>query len=225
MPEPVPPPPAMNPDYPPIGCGDWVASALSGPFQLGRVRDVYFDRHQGWLMDVAIYHPDGSRIGRVSPRAGGPSSFEPAIAFKDGWRRIERPKFPLGERNDGVPYQGEDGQMHTPLRFSYHQAVRSIPVRGRPVAVEAKAPVEPAPVQRSNFDPGLEAAARRMAAQTLRDIWRIMNPITERPGRDRIEIEFQRLEREAAEFQAEHDAATRAALERAQRRRTTRGRR
>lgn len=79
----------------------WVVERDVQHPQVGRVRDVYWDSIcREWVMDVVLYSADGDRLGRTSPRRGGPSGFEPAVpcAF---WQRVERPQFPLVRDRSG----------------------------------------------------------------------------------------------------------------------------
>lgn len=80
----------------PFEKGNWVAEApeFSHP-QIAKVRDVYFDSFaKEWVADLILYSADGNRIGRASPRMGGPSGFEPCVPCAT-WRAIKRPSFPI----------------------------------------------------------------------------------------------------------------------------------
>lgn len=76
--------------------GAWVAQwAYDGDSRplIGQILDVYGDESSGGvLLDVALYAPDGERIGRISPAEGGPTTFEPACAAAR-WALIEKPEF------------------------------------------------------------------------------------------------------------------------------------
>ena len=79
---------------------DWVAEGDQHP-EIARVKDVYWDDIANeWVMDLVLYSPDGDRIGRKSPRMGGPGGFEPAVPCKY-WRKIQRPYFPLSRDTTG----------------------------------------------------------------------------------------------------------------------------
>lgn len=92
-----------NPSAPaPFSKGQWVAE--NQDFQhpeIGHVKDVYWDDiGRAWVMDVVLYSPDGDKIGRKSPRMGGPSDFEPAVPC-ESWCLIRRPQFPLEKGRTG----------------------------------------------------------------------------------------------------------------------------
>jgi hypothetical protein len=86
----------------PFQKGQWVAG--NQDFQhpeIGIIQRAYWDDiAREWVMDVALYSPDGERIGRKSPRRGGPSAFEPCIPC-ESWRLIKRPEFPLALDHSG----------------------------------------------------------------------------------------------------------------------------
>lgn len=75
----------------PVKPGDWVARGD----MVARVKDVYTDEHDGYLCDLVIWSLEGKRIGRQSPREGGPRGFEPAVTWSEDWRRINKPNFPI----------------------------------------------------------------------------------------------------------------------------------
>ncbi len=142
----------MPDDVPPLWSGDWIASETGA---IGRVKACYFVEGTPHA-DVVLYHRNGSLIGRESPPEGGPTSFEPAVPL-EGWRRIARPIFPLLLR--WVPCEDRPDTLRATWDTMERKPFRTV-ARKRP-AVSA--------VRRSNFDPELEAKARRMAAQMLRD--------------------------------------------------------
>lgn len=187
---------------PPIARGDWVASLPGEPFVIGRVGDVYRGGGEGWVFNLSIYSTDGERIGRVSDACGGPGGFEPAIPYEQ-YRRIERPNFPLSKKPDHRPTTLPDGGQGHTLAWSFHPSVTTR--ADRTTATTRKkvtAPVSDVLATISDYEPRLEAASRRMAAQTLRDLLR---DLPESETRDRIRAEVATLEREAEEHQAEHD--------------------
>lgn len=82
--------------------GQWVAE--NQDFQhpdIGRIKKVFWDdiAHE-WVMNLVLYSPDGDRIGRKSPRRGGPSGFEPCVPCQS-WALIRKPDFPLGRDRTG----------------------------------------------------------------------------------------------------------------------------
>lgn len=79
----------------PVAAKDWVMEKEVDHPELGRVLEVYWDdtAHE-WVMNVVLYRPDGTRIGRSSPRMGGPAGFEPCVPCQY-WDRIEKPEFPM----------------------------------------------------------------------------------------------------------------------------------
>lgn len=85
-----------TPKFPaPVAEKDWVMEKNIQHPLLGKVRDVYWDGStQEWVMDVALYRPDGEFYGRSSPAMGGPRKFEPAVPCTQ-WERIEKPSFPM----------------------------------------------------------------------------------------------------------------------------------
>jgi hypothetical protein len=93
--------PGLNPTAPPVAAGDWVMEKDVEHPDLGRVKAVYWDDicHE-WVMNVVLYGPDGERIGRKSPRLGGPAGFEPAVPFQY-WDRITAPEFPMTRDRTG----------------------------------------------------------------------------------------------------------------------------
>ncbi len=158
----------------PVARGDWVATERGTHFQVGRVRGSRLEGGGRVLMDVVIFDADGNKVGRASPHMGGPRSFEPSIPF-EGWRRIERPVFPIERLPDHEPVPGTgdaEGRVTLRLAFNHHPAVRTKPVRTRSLAPAPAAP--PAARRVSDYDPRSEAASRRMAAQQMRDLARTM---------------------------------------------------
>lgn len=61
--------------------------------QLGIVKEFYEDE-EGNLVDIILYDRNGNKVGRSSPHCGGPRTFEPCCEA-EGWKEIEKPKFPL----------------------------------------------------------------------------------------------------------------------------------
>lgn len=98
------------PDEPaPFQAGDWVAEAPeTGRPDIAKVKDLYRDDiAKEWVADLVLYAPSGNRLGRRSPAMGGPRGFEPCVPV-GGWRKIEKPQFPVstdmsGHRN-WAPY-------------------------------------------------------------------------------------------------------------------------
>lgn len=148
----------------PVTPGDWVASLPSLSFQIGRVKDSYFGDGE-FLVDVVLYDPDGGKIGRVSPRCGGPRSFEPAMLYAGAWRRIREPVFPLTRE---VRYEPCDRPGYRTVCFDEHGSVTAIAERTEPVKRRGRFTSVYHKHTRNNFDPELEKAALRRAAQELR---------------------------------------------------------
>jgi hypothetical protein len=79
----------------PLAKSDWVLEKSIQHPQIGQVEDCYWDgSSEEWVMDIALYGPDGNFIGRSSPSMGGPEHIEPAVPVAH-WERIEKPTFPL----------------------------------------------------------------------------------------------------------------------------------
>jgi hypothetical protein len=158
----------------PVGRGDWVATRPGLAFQVGRVRDCYAspDGSGGSevLVDVVLYDTDGNSVGRTSPAMGGPRGFEPAVPYGQ-WRRIEKPAFPIERKADNAYGEDSEGKPTVRLGFSHHPSVTTKPERVAGLARQAKAPTVRA-ARTSDYDPASEAAARRLAAQELRDVAR-----------------------------------------------------
>lgn len=157
----------------PVASGDWVATERGRTFQVGRVRGSRIEHDGTVLMDVVIYDADGNKVGRTSPDMGGPRSYEPSIPF-EGWRRIERPVFPIDLMPDHQPVpgsEGPDGKVTVRMAFNHHPGVRTKAVRTKRLAPRAPAPPRTA-ARVSDYDPRSEAASRRMAAQQMRDLAR-----------------------------------------------------
>lgn len=72
---------------------NWVRETdVENPY-LGKIKEVYWDRTGNeWVMNVVLYKEDGTHLGRVSPKQGGPSSFEPCVPCED-WQVIDEPDF------------------------------------------------------------------------------------------------------------------------------------
>lgn len=84
----------------PLAKGDWVAEQGMRP-DLAKVRNVYWDSiSREWVADLVLFKHDGTRIGRASPRMGGPGGFEPAVPVQY-WSRIKKPSFPLSTDMSG----------------------------------------------------------------------------------------------------------------------------
>lgn len=77
----------------PFKPGDWVAG-IGDHRRLAKVKDVSRDKGGEVLLDLWLYDPDGTRIGRESPALGGPRTFEPSCDAQ-AWERIARPAFPV----------------------------------------------------------------------------------------------------------------------------------
>jgi hypothetical protein len=160
----------------PVKPGDWLKSKFSG--KIGKVKNVYRDGDDV-LVDVVLYDGSGARVGRDSPSFGGPRSFEPACNYRD-WHRIAKPVFPLHlERGDGS--DSEDISLTALPERQWTRPAR-LPRIARMPRVR-------------NFDPRIEAEARRLAARQLRDIAR--------------ELGYSELAQRAATLDAEADAIQR----------------
>lgn len=141
----------------PVKPGDWVTAKHTDD-QFAKVKDVYAGNNEV-LVDLVIYDCEGTKVGRMTPHEGGPRSFEPACSL-DNWQRIKKPTFPIPivwvPREDGRQVLAREPQKHLSDRIWEDKRKRS----------GYKAP------KKSDLDPEAEAAARRLAAQELRDIAR-----------------------------------------------------
>lgn len=94
----------------PFERGNWVAESpeFDHP-KIAKVRDVYYDSIcKEWVADLILYSADGNRIGRESPRMGGPAGFEPCVPCAD-WRAVKKPNFPL--EHDLTGYRDWKGSL------------------------------------------------------------------------------------------------------------------
>lgn len=99
----------------PVIKGDWVMEGEVMHPQLAKVKDSYYDTiAKEWVMDLIIHNADGCRIGRVSPRMGGPAHFEPCVPVAY-WERVVKPEFPL-ERDRTGYRDWRDSVTVLPLR-------------------------------------------------------------------------------------------------------------
>lgn len=142
--------------------GDWVV-AKHDLGRVAKVKDVYRDEH-GVAVDLVLYARSGDVIGRESPAMGGPRTFEPSLNYED-WERIDDPKFPIELR--WIPDK-EDPTRNVAAYATRGKRLPDLewtrPVR-KSKTVRARKPS-------TDFNPEMEAAARRMAAQELRDMFR-----------------------------------------------------
>ena len=161
----------------PVKPGDWLKSKFS--HKIAKVKNVYRDGDDV-LVDLVLYDGSGVRIGRESPSFGGPRSFEPACNYRD-WHRIAKPAFTLDIE------RGDDGSASEEI------SVKALPERQwiRPARLRRVARMP----RVRNFDPRIEAEARRLAARQLRDIAR--------------ELGYSELAQRAATLDAEADAIQR----------------
>lgn len=165
----------------PVKPGDWVVDKCV-PDRVAIVKQVYRDSC-GVCVDLYLYDHEGDRMMRQSPHMGGPRTFEPACDYAN-YQRIEKPQFPITLKwrslGDGVK------------RAEYHHCGEVLPDRQwkRP---ERKPRQLPMPV-RTDYDPRMEAAARRMAAQELRDTGRKLNLPELAKRAEELEAEAKRIE-------------------------------
>jgi hypothetical protein len=167
----------------PLRGGCWVASGEGTSITVARVKACY--RSQGEiLLDLYIYDRDGNNLGRTSPVMGGPRSFEPCCAF-EGWRRIEEPAFPL--RSAWIPSPGDPSR-----KTMGYGGIKTIPF-GRYLPRKPSPPPVAKVASASDYNPELEASARRMSAQELRDVAKSL------PAESRVQLldRATRLEAEA----------------------------
>jgi hypothetical protein len=101
------------------------------------------------------------RIGRESPSFGGPRSYEPACDYRD-WHRIAKPAFFPDSQDIANGSASEDRKPDVAPGLPERQWVRPHRTSTRVVRMPRV----------RNFDPRLEAEARRLAARQLRDIAR-----------------------------------------------------
>ncbi len=136
----------------PFKPGDWVSNAS----QVAMVKDVYLAQGE-IVLDLVLYSRSGDKIGRESPACGGPRSFEPCCP-SSGWFRIKKPDFPMR-----MVWQEADDDPTKVVASWYVKKLPSGKFFPRKKSAARRVVV-------SDFDPELEAASRRMAAQQLRDI-------------------------------------------------------
>lgn len=160
------PEPTPEEDVLPVAAGDWVASLDGTSFQIGKVRQSYRAGGQ-ILIDLVVYDTEGNRVGRVSPAMGGPRTFEPAITYSGGFRRIEPPSFPIRRTMRNEP---TDDPAWSRIVYDHHASVVGKPERT--VVPKRRRPGNGGGRRRTDFDPELERAALRRAAQELRDLAR-----------------------------------------------------
>jgi len=153
----------------PVKPGDWVVSKFDLA-KVAKVKSVYRLDVEGFtgkcLVDLVLYSRSGEVVGRESPSMGGPKKFEPAMDYCD-WERIDDPGFPIELR--AVP----DAKRLGTSTLMFATRGNRLPDREwvKPERkLRAPRSVEKHP--ETDFDPELEAAARRMAAQELRDAHR-----------------------------------------------------
>lgn len=161
--------------------GDWLVSK-SNAQRVAKVKAVYADSLDRGrvVVDLYLYSVRGDRIPRASPVEGGPRTFEPACDY-DNWHRIEEPAWPIslvwktdGEGRRVADWSGNERPLPD-IRWS--------PRKRRPRQARMPRVV-------ANLDAELEARARRMAAEILRDKARDLTiPV--------LKEEAEKLEREA----------------------------
>lgn len=154
----------------PVKPGDWVVSKFD-PAKVAKVKSVYRIDAEGFaekcFVDLVLYSRSGNVIGRASPALNGPRKFEPAMEYDD-WVRIDNPRFPI--EIVAVPDPKKPGTSTMiyatrGIRLPDRKWVK--PERKPKLPMAFVAPDVDAP--KSDFAPEMEAAARRMAAQELRD--------------------------------------------------------
>jgi hypothetical protein len=170
-------------DVPPLASVDWVAYQHGSPPDIGRVVRCYKVYDNTFCMDLKLFSLKGTLLGRTSPAEGGPKSYEPALPVA-GWVRIKKPAFPTNLQ--WIPK--EDDPEILVAGFGGFKVIGF-----RTTAVVTSRPVALGNIK-TDFDPRLEAASRRMAAQTLRDVNR------KTPNQALID-EAVRLEKEAETFE------------------------
>mgnify|MGYP007051632594 CR=1 FL=1 len=163
----------------PVRAGDWVGSVLD-PSVTAKVRAAYFSSDGKVLVDLVVYAKDGTRIGRESPSMGGPRGYESACSWED-WKRIRKPSFPIDLK--WIP----NGRGSMTAGYAPHDF---LPDRQ---LIQAAAPARPAPRRVSDYDPKSEAAARRLAAQELRDVARRHGIEDLRARADELEAEAEAI--------------------------------
>lgn len=161
----------------PVKPGDWLRNKFNR--RIAKVRNIYRDGSDV-LVDLVLYDAAGTRIGRESPSFGGPRRYEPACDYRD-WHRVAKPTFPVEPDDMGVRFKPEDSPRDALPERQWVRRVR-LPSNARMPRVR-------------NFDPTVEAEARRLAARQLRDIAR--------------EVGHSELATRAATLDAEADAIQR----------------
>jgi hypothetical protein len=173
----------------PLTRGDYIIRKYDN--RLARVRSIWWDDYEKeFCMNLSIVSAEGADMGRVSPACGGPTTFEPAITFRpDEYERIDIPSFPISVALKWV--DGGDGKLVARDVAS----VKVLPFRKHKRRAKVRPKPSPAPIK-GNFDPELEAASRRMAAQSLRDIARSSTP----DNAEKLRAQAKVLEAEADSF-------------------------
>jgi hypothetical protein len=149
----------------PVAAGDWVATIDGLTFEIGKVKSSY--RFEGQvLIDLVLYDVAGNRVGRTSPAMGGPRTFEPAMLYTGVFRRIEPPRFPIARTMRGKP---TDRAGWNQIVYDHHPSV--VDKAERRTALKRSRPSNGGR-RPSDYDPELERAALRRAAQEMRDLAR-----------------------------------------------------
>lgn len=185
----------------PIVQGDWVGREAGGDFEVARVRQAYYEDGMVYA-DLVPYNLEGENIGRQSPPEGGPKAFEPWCQITDnGWRRIERPKFPLRRYVVGTPDPDKPGWNALRLTIFHGGKGSATPKADRTKLrkqsrdnVRRTVLVVPAPPSNA---PDVETAALRRSAQELRDQARFLGgpaAMSLRHRADTLEAEAAQLE-------------------------------
>src|SRR5258708_514949 len=110
----IPTPEDFEDDHFPIRGNDWLMNSVQ---EIAQVRAVYVDKDYGdskrrqFYVDLVYYDHSGMKIGRKSinepflidgKMRRGPRAFEPFCSL-EGWRRIEKPEFPLDREMVSTP--------------------------------------------------------------------------------------------------------------------------
>lgn len=173
---------------PPVVKGDWIESLLDTRPRIAKVVDCYLGTDGEWVVDIAFFSAEGVRIGRESKPLGGPRNYEPAVPYRDNWRRVERPRFPLR-----LVWRDDAERYSTGLKGFGDRttAVVTAERKSKVVTKTVKAP------NAGNFDPELEVRARRLAIEQLRDLMKTI-------ASEEIAERIAKLEKEADAIAAEH---------------------
>jgi hypothetical protein len=163
----------------PVRGNDWL---INDAEEIAQVRAVYASKDYSdenqrlrFYVDLVFYDHSGRKIGRKSINPSllidgvmrrGPRAFDPFCDL-EGWRRIEKPDFPLSRVAVDTPVHDKPGMVR--LSYEWDVTPKKWGNYAKRKRVRVVAPVMPS---RPNYDPELEKRVLLMTAQNLRDIAR-----------------------------------------------------